>query len=84
MSIIIGPPCKICGKEATGMVNPTAWAIASPNGTNVPAEPRCDEHNPYMVRCANGHYNWIDHAYCGYCGIQLMVTPFEQPVRKMS
>ena len=82
--MIIGPPCKICGKEATGMINPAASATA-PNGpiiSAVPAEPRCDEHNPYMVKCVNGHYNWIDHGYCGYCGVQLRPTSFEQPVRK--
>jgi hypothetical protein len=50
----------------------------------VPMAARCDEHNPYMVKCVNGHYNWIDHRYCGYCGVQLQPTPFEQPVRGKS
>jgi hypothetical protein len=83
--IIVGLPCSICGKPSTSVINLDASLGLASGAQSGPVRkaPRCDDHNPYMVKCPNGHFNWIDHTYCGYCGVVLRPEPFETPVRSV-
>ena len=61
---ITGPGCKVCGK-------PSTMAIRVSESDATPFEPRCNEHNPYMVKCPNDHYQW-GGAFCSTCGEPLV------------
>jgi hypothetical protein len=70
---MIGPPCAVCGKPSSASILTAVGAAPGLGiGQTGPTqyEPRCNEHNPYVVKCKRGHYQWGGN-YCTDCGAPL-------------